>query len=463
MDPLASPSAAAAPVAPAEGAGRRTLGRAARGFARESRGSVAVVFAMTLLLLCMFIGAAVDFARWLNARHQTMAALDAAVLAGGRLLQYDENDVAGAKEAAQRYYTENTKARAEVVDEAISFDVVDDATAFSGTSTAYVKTAFLGVANIPRLPLNTFAKARLKTDPVEISLMLDVTGSMSGTKITDLKAAAKDLVEIVMTHNGNIDDVRIAMVPFAEGVRLPSYANAAARGADPGPSFTVKVGKKTYTYEKTECVVERKGAERYTDAAPGSDTYVMTLFNTTYSTYTKGKCGLSAKDELVPLTTDKELLKSRIQSLELSGSTAGQIGTAWAWYTLSPNWNTLWPADRQASAYNTETRKIAILMTDGEYNLASDSRGVQEGMPGAGSPVNADSTTQARAICQNMKDKGILVYTVGFALGKNATAIATMNKCATNASTAYKAENGAQLKQAFRDIALKIANLYLTQ
>ena len=62
-----------------------------------------------------------------------------------------------------------------------------------------------------------------------------------------------------------------------------------------------------------------------------------------------------------------------------------------------------------------------------------------------------------------MKAKGIIVYTVGFDLGGNQTAIDTLSGCATNSSKFYNADNGDQLKQAFRDIALKISQLYLSQ
>jgi hypothetical protein len=61
-----------------------------------------------------------------------------------------------------------------------------------------------------------------------------------------------------------------------------------------------------------------------------------------------------------------------------------------------------------------------------------------------------------------MKAKGITVYTVGFALGGNATAIATLSNCASSKSTTYTADNGTELKQAFRDIAKKITPIYLS-
>ncbi len=148
-----------------------------------------------------------------------------------------------------------------------------------------------------------------------------------------------------------------------------------------------------------------------------------------------------------------------------SGGTAGQIGTAWAWYTLSPNWNSIWSSSSShAAAYGTANlQKIAILMTDGEYNTEYDANGVSTSDSNGGSAANGTATTQARALCTGMKAKGITVYTVGFDLGGNQTAIDTLSQCATDSSKYYNADNGEELKQAFRDIALKISQLYLTQ
>lgn len=436
----------------------RRLRGLARRFSDDSRGSVAILFALCLLALCLFAGAGVDLGRWLHARQQTIAAMDAAVLAGGRVLQDATNTVADAKAAAAKYYAENTKNRVALLEDTISFDATDENTAFVARGNAYIKTTFLGFANISRLPLlNTtaseFSKAVIRAGgkeniSIEISMMLDVTGSMRGSKITDLKKAATNLVNKTILDSANANPVRIAIIPFAEGVRLPSSANAAARGS-PVSRINLGTSRRPDYYYSTDCVVERMGSERYTDAAPGTGTYVTTLYNE------DGDCGLTSADELVPLTDNRTTLTNKISKLVLSGSTAGQIGTAWAWYTLSPNWNTLWPEANRAAAYGT-VKKIAILMTDGEYNIQYNTNGIS-----SNSGANGNSTTQARSLCTEMKKKGIMIYTVGFALDTT-TAIQTMNHCATDPSMSYTPDTGSELEQAFTDIALKINRLYLT-
>lgn len=489
-----------------------------RSFRRDSAGSIAVMFALMFVSLALFVGAAVDIGRWLQARYQTVAALDAAVLAGARVLQIDNGDLAGARATAHQYFSENIKGRTTVVNESVSFDPSDDNSMFTGTQHSFLETTFLNFAHISQLPVNTVSTAALRAgglsnNDVEISMMLDVTGSMKDSgrtkKISALKTAAVDLVNIVISDSANANPVRVAIVPFADAVRLPATSVSKAVGS---PDKIVKKtsgsgnNQKTYLYNRSEhCVVERTGSNRYTDAAPSSGNYVTpfrsrvatisasqgTVLIDGKSTTAQGasatiqwksganlsqsqknslvnaansfaSCTIPTSGEIVPLTDDKATLIDRINDLPTNGMTAGQIGTAWAWYTLSPNWNSLWGASSAASAYGSGTRKIAILMTDGEYNMQYDANGIEPGEPGAGSAANGDSTSQARALCTAMKDKGITVYTVGFALGKGSTASKTLDHCATDPSKAYTPEDASELQQAFRDIALKINQLYLT-
>jgi hypothetical protein len=169
----------------------------------------------------------------------------------------------------------------------------------------------------------------------------------------------------------------------------------------------------------------------------------------------------------MPLTSDKSSLLAKVDKLSAAGGTAGHLGTAWVWYALSPNWSSIWPFASAPAAYGSaDLQKIAILMTDGEYNTQYDSNGVgvdYNAYPSCPDAANGCSTAQTRALCSAMKAKGIVVYTIGFQLGGNQTAIDTLNQCATEAGKVYTADDGDQLKQAFRDIAIKLTSLYLSK
>lgn len=480
----------------------RGMRRAARagwariaGLGRDESGQVAMLFGLMAIALFLLVGGAIDLGRWVHARTQTIAAIDAAVLAGGRALQVNASDRDGALNAAAKYYAANVESRLPLKRDNISFEVSDTAngTIVTANGSAAIETPFLKLANISELPLINesgaeFSEAKLAAGAnakqnFEISMMLDVTGSMcnnnrspctTGRKIDAMKSAAKDLVNIVVWDNQSEFTSKVAIVPFSTSVRLPSSAIDAARGkvdgnpeSDGNPALSIKKTSRddTYYYNVTEyCVVERAGSSAYKDDAPGAKNFVLPLRDSVSRSNRRkfGSCPLSSAAEVLPLSNDKTVLTSKIDGLSADGGTAGQIGTAWAWYMLSPNWGTLWSASSRAVAYGTEaTQKIAILMTDGDYNTEYTSEGIQTGEKGAGStPANASSVSQAKSLCDGMKHKSITVYTVGFEVSQSAKE--TLDYCATDANKAFDAKNEEELKQAFRTIALEISQLYLS-
>jgi hypothetical protein len=343
---------------------------------------------------------------------------------------------------------------------------------------------------------------------LEIAMMLDVTGSMSGSKIADLKLAAKDLIDIVVWSDQSEYTSKVALVPFANGVNLGSTSivnqvrgnlksGSCTSSGSPCTAYTSSSSPSSsqwtwgapatfYRFANTDgsnstfrassyCVSERIGNDKYTDAAPDAAARKVGPIYVSSSSNESSRCTLVNTSDLevnavMPLSSDKTELKQRIDKLTLAGATAGQIGTAWAWYMLSPGWGYLWPAQSRPVAYNTEnTRKIAILMTDGEYNTAHCNGVLSKNSANNGTRINCNATnaisdTQADAMCAAMKDgTGITVYTVGFALGNNNTAINTLRNCASDPSKFYEADDGAALRAAFRDIALQIATLRLSQ
>jgi hypothetical protein len=232
-------------------------------------------------------------------------------------------------------------------------------------------------------------------------------------------------------------------------------------------------------------VTERIGTNAYTDAAPvGTSTYVGKGY---FGTNTSTSCGVgnytdAEVNSIYPLTNDTALLKRRIGKLVTAGSTAGHLGTAWAWYLLSPKWNsvlqTAFPSSNAAAPYSDLTvlnakgqpkvRKIAILMTDGDYNI-NYCKGVEAKDSDQTPQINCNSENgksqaQATSVCTAMKAPvsggSIEVYTVGFQVSSAAKTFLT--SCATDAAHYYDATSEVALQAAFRDIALKISTLRLT-
>lgn len=217
-------------------------------------------------------------------------------------------------------------------------------------------------------------------------------------------------------------------------------------------------------FPSSDCVSERVNSQEYTDASPSTR-------HVGYNYPSSANACPSA--DIVPLTTNTEYLNGRIAALNAAGSTAGHIGLAWGWYALSPNWADLFPGASQGAAYNApETIKIAVLMTDGAFNtgycngvISDDS---DSGAGSASERINCDATNgepfaQARQLCTAMKNRGIIVYTVGFGLGGDATAEDFLEDCATSSEHAYLTGSGNELIAAFNAIAASITQLRITR
>jgi Flp pilus assembly protein TadG len=495
-----------------------------------------MMFALVVIPLAAVVGLAVDFGRAYAVRSQTQSALDAAALAAGRVAQVDA-DIAKASAAATAYF-EQGKPKG-VVRSTMQFSPNSQNTAFTVTATSWVRTPFLGALNIlfnktsiggaPGVCQGSYfncamvvttATSELKAggdggSNIEVSLMLDVTGSMCMpcTKIDDAKDAAKDLIDIVIWQDQSQYTSKIALAPFADAVNVGTARAIAVRGPVtsnnsnspqvlscsnmsstsvqptrtwirfPRTTNNCNSNSSTSTYQiSTKCVTERIGAQALTDAAPaGTSTYLgKGYFGTNDTTCAvASNYGDAEINTIQPLSNDKTMLKRRIDKLETGGSTAGHLGTAWAWYLLSPKWNTVLTST--AGPYSDLTsvnakgapklRKIAVLLTDGEYNI-NYCKGVEAKNSDQSPDINCNSENgkslaQATSLCTALKNPlgtsnaaKIEVFTVGFQV-TNASKTFLKN-CATDASHFYDASTGDALKAAFRDIALKISTLRLT-
>lgn len=214
------------------------------------------------------------------------------------------------------------------------------------------------------------------------------------------------------------------------------------------------------SYIASTCLVERPGAQAYTDASP-SGAGIGILYTS------DGTC--STSNYVTPLTSNKARLNTAIDNLSTGGMTAGQIGAAWAWYMISPNFKDIWDdeAENKPADYDEDDLvKVAVLMTDGEFNYSSCYGVNYSLLPSAFKAANCDTKTtfeQAQALCTNMKAAGVVVYTVGLELGTSPDTINFLTNCASNPQYAHLASSTAELQVAFKKIAQSISRLRLSR
>ncbi len=216
-------------------------------------------------------------------------------------------------------------------------------------------------------------------------------------------------------------------------------------------------------FDNTTCVSERAGSSAYTDTAPGS-AYVGRNYASP-----RNPCPAAT---IQPLTSNIDTLTNLVNGLSVTGSTAGQIGLAWGWYTVSNQFNALWSSNTAAAYAPTKVLKAVILMTDGEFNTPYCG-GVIARNAGSGSgslydkiacdATNGDPFDQAARLCAGMKAKDVIVYTVGFSITPGSEAANILSSCATDKDKAFLPQSGADLSNDFQAIGRDITRLRISR
>ena len=330
-------------------------------FCKDKRGSTAIMFGLLIMPVMFLTGMAVDFSRMVTAKGRMQTAIDAAALAGVRAAQVNTSTSTSTTvmlSAAQKYYDAITANLKDIRDtrngasaNTVSMTPQSDGS-YKFTIATWIRTPFLSIvsnsignAPTPGGPTDCTTQWKCRQVSVsasimatsagqntgydiETSFMLDITGSMSGQKLTDLKAAATDVVDILVWTDQTKQKSRVAISPFAQDVRMPTAkAYQAVTGQAPATTSKSIYGYTFGTNKNELCVAERTGTNKYTDVAPGTGNYSMVEWM--YSGWGIN-CDVPTTAAVQPLTNDRTVLHNLINGLQTAGSTAGHMGTAWA-------------------------------------------------------------------------------------------------------------------------------------
>lgn len=176
-------------------------------FYKDDAGTVTIYSVYIVLLTLAIMGASVDLMRQEASRARLQTTLDRAVLAAADLDQFQSpntvvNDYV-AKAGLDSYVT--------------SVDVtlgLNERTV-SASAASSLSTIFLRMSGRDVLPANALATAEERIANVEVSLVLDISGSMRfDSRMDNLKPAAKAFVEKVMSESTE-SVTTLNLIPFA--------------------------------------------------------------------------------------------------------------------------------------------------------------------------------------------------------------------------------------------------------
>ena len=417
---------------------------------RHEGGQFSVLLGLTILPLLAVVGFAIDVSRQVSLGRHVHFAADFASLAAARAMEdasYSDDEINAIAQDA--YFAQLNTAFNDASCEDPTVSIERSAYRVSVTGLCEIPTLFgARVSSLDAVAVQRMAIAKAEMTRLEVALMLDISSSMDGARLDALKTATTNFVDsMVLPTSGT--RVRVSLVPYGTSVNADIYGNRAMGRLDMDDRLGDGLDK--------VCVADRQGADELTDAAPQPGSWVEPVIPHNWLV----TC--PASGPVLPLTSNRTELIDAIEALDITEEqwTGGNIAVAWSWYTLSPNWRSIWPAAASPADYDDpDVQKIVVIMTDGEFN---DYYRIED--------PTLHPMLQSPKLCQGMHDAGIDVYTVGFDVDVPEssvpfvlpdTAFYVLSECASDEDKAYFPETGEDLIGVFEELSIRFNGTRLT-
>ena len=404
----------------------------------DKNGSVGIIFGLSLLPVMAMAGSALDYSRAVQTRTKLQSALDAAVLAAAR----DGASMTDAQISARaRNFVDANMAGNSSSFTLDSLNMTRIGKTVRLTGSATVATVMLPIIGINNIKVDGTSQSTWGTTNIELALVLDNTGSMgSAGKMPALKAASKNLIDILTGVATSDSNIKIGIVPFDTHIKIGTgyVAESWLRFAPYDPVPEMRATQASWT----GCVTDRDQPYDANDNAP-IPAQNMTL-------YPAVNCANTTLAQMMPLTalsptnnTPANALKARIDSMQPSGWTNVTIGTSWGMAMLSSGQ----PLTQAANPASTpDVVKHMIVLTDGDNTRNR----------WTSSQTSIDDRT--RAACTAAKQAGITVHTIRVIDGN----AALLRECATSPANFYNVSDASQLTPVFQSIARQIGRIRIT-
>ncbi len=435
----------------------------------NTAGNIGMMFAVTSSMLIIGIAAALDLAGSSSQQDNLQSMSDAAVLAAVTSGETEYDLV--------KPFVDASLAANNLNNMDLDWDLkIDDNTVTVVLRSPY-DTKIMGFVGKDDLPVSSLSEGKFPVEqPINIALVLDRTGSMNGANMDSLKSASAVLVDIFKEYDA---DTRVAVVPFSNYVNVGLSRRSESWIQVPADEITnVPAGECYMSQPRTCTTYETRTAPRTNDGVTTDHTWEQCtayedngpevevcpeaytrevkwkgcigsrsgLYNKTAAYRGKripGILGSSCGQEVLPLSTDMNVVKDRINSLSASGETYIPVGLINGWRMLD--------ADRpfQSLSNKEEKRKRAlILMTDGK-NTLSLTDPYLDGKHTGKDEEEANKLTSE--LCENIKEADIDVWTVAYNFDDSKSKVMLQN-CATSSGQFFDASNKAALTAAFEEI-----------
>ena len=433
----------------------RVIGR----FGSDQHGNLAIIFAIALVPVLGFMGAAIDYSLVNRARTAMQDALDFAALMVAKDAGANSLTAAQINEETQKFFNAMYN-HPEVSNIAVA------ATYNTGSNPSLVVTGsgtmatnFMKIVGTPTMSFSLSSTISWGQSRLRVALVLDNTGSMSDNgKIGALKTATTSLLAQLKAAATNSGDVYVSIIPFVKDVNLGASNHGASWidwsdwNANNGKCSGFGSGSNSCFGTWTPgdhsswngCVVDRGDA-----SAPDSgnyDTNVVAptagITATLYSAEQYSACPQAA----MGLSYDWTAMNTLVNGMVANGNTNQALGLQLGWLSLVGGGP--FTAPPMASGYTYQ--QVIILLTDG---LNTEDRWY-------GNQSSIDARQQMT--CANIKAAGITLYTIQVNTGGDPTST-LLKSCASDSSKSFLLTSANQILTTFNSIGASISRLHIAR
>ena len=449
------------------------------GFMSEDRGSLTIFAIFMVLMILMMGGIGIDVMRSERDRTVLQHTLDRAILAAADLDQEEDPEtvVNDYFEAAglDDFLTSVSVAQG------INYKTV------GAEAQSVTPTTFMKMTGVDTLNATASGVVEERIANVEISMVLDISGSMgTGSKMSQLRAAATSFVNTVLSPE-NEGLVSVSLVPYSQHVNAgPLIYNELNTNHRHNYSHCVEMSDSTYNYTALNLNTTYDQMQHFQWNYDGSNSLTDTI------------CPRYNYERIRAFSQNKNQLNNQIDDLQPRAGTQIFMGMKWGAAMLDPafqpvvnkhiakGWSDAAFAGRPVAYNDPETLKTVILMTDGINSTAA--RITDEHYDTKSKRINwrdynlnyflshyvnynnrseyyyqKYSAAQGDAlldnICDASKAAGIVIWSIGFEVDNHGADV--MRNCASSPAHFFRVE-GVEISEAFRAIARQINQLRLT-
>jgi Flp pilus assembly protein TadG len=194
------------------------------------KGNVAIIFAIAIIPVVGGVGAAMDFAMATSNRSSMQKALDSTGLALAKLMPLSQSEL---DTKGWEIFSANLGH--------MKVDLPQSGLVITTPTTGKIHLAatgqyapqITGLLGVQSFPVRVQTEVQWGIKKLELSLVLDVTGSMDQQgRMTELKKATKSLLSTLKNAAKQPNDVKVAIVPFAGQVNIDRSVNQNAAWLD---------------------------------------------------------------------------------------------------------------------------------------------------------------------------------------------------------------------------------------